>query len=316
MTSAYRQRHSSAARPPRVGPPGSDSVPPRSPRGALLGAIVSARQGLSLRPPTTQAFVAKQTHLSLNGRKLRSLGTALTSAPKAQVMYLFDNELHSLAGLSTHGLTHLYLQNNQLVATVELGATLNTLTQLQKLYISGNRLADLMPLCGLLSLEELHAGSQRGGGELVLPPDLDRLGRSAPASASAPASVPAPASAPASASARASAPSLDRLGGLLLTATYLPSSIYYRLRVLSLPHNKLCDVTSLGGCRRLESLDLSANSGITDMSDLAILLGSAVELHTLDLRRCPVADQRQMMDAVVVCGATLTKLNGREVGAS
>ena len=233
MTSAARQRHSSAARPPWVEPPGSGSGPPRSPRGALLGAIVSARQGLSLRSLTTQAFVAKQTHLSLNGRKLRSLGTALTSAPKAQVMYLFDNELHSLAGLSTHGLTHLYLQNNQLVATVELGATLNTLTQLQKLYISGNRLADLMPLCGLLSLEELHAGSQRGGGELVLPPDLDRLGRSAPASASAsaPASVPDPASAPAS----APAPGLDRLGRLLLTATYLPPSTPYRLRVLSLP---------------------------------------------------------------------------------
>ena len=111
------------------------------------------------------------------GRKLRSLGTALTAAPKAQVMYLFDNELQSLDGLSTRGLTHLYLQNNQLVATLELGLTLSTLTQLQKLYISGNRLADLTPLCGLLSLEELHAGSQRTGDELVLPPDLERLGR-------------------------------------------------------------------------------------------------------------------------------------------
>ena len=197
------------------------------------------------------------------GRKLRSLGTALTAAPKAQVMYLFDNELQSLDGLSTRGLTHLYLQNNQLVATLELGLTLSTLTQLQKLYISGNRLADLTPLCGLLSLEELHAGSQRTGDELVLPPDLERLGR---------------------------------------------------LRVLSLPHNRLCDVSALGGCRRLESLDLSANSGITDMGDLAILLGSAVELHTLDLRRCPVADVRAMMDAVVVCGAALTKVHGRYRG--
>ena len=86
-------------------------------------------------------------------------------------------QLQSLDGLSTRGLTHLYLQNNQLVATLELGLTLSTLTQLQKLYISGNRLADLTPLCGLLSLEELHAGSQRTGDELVLPPDLERLGR-------------------------------------------------------------------------------------------------------------------------------------------
>ena len=81
--------------------------------------------------------------------------------------------------------------------------------------------------------------------------------------------------------------------------------------MLSLPHNRLCDVSALGGCRRLESLDLSANSGITDMGDLAILLGSAVELHTLDLRRCPVADVRAMMDAVVVCGAALTKVRAR-----
>ena len=61
--------------------------------------------------------------------------------------------------------------------TPELAEVLGGLRQLQKLYISGNRLADLSPLCGLPALEELHAGSQRGGGELVLPPELERLGR-------------------------------------------------------------------------------------------------------------------------------------------
>jgi hypothetical protein len=56
---------------------------------------------------------------------------ATQAAPKAQVMYLFDNELQSLDGLITRGLTHLYLQNNQLVATLELGLTLSTLTQVR-----------------------------------------------------------------------------------------------------------------------------------------------------------------------------------------
>jgi len=221
-------------------------------------------RGKNLRGETDEAFLLKQTHLSLNGRRLHSLSSALAATPKVQVMYLFDNELHSLGGLTTLGLTHLYLQNNMLVDTPELGASLGALSHLQKLYISSNRLADLTPLCGLFSLEELHAGSQRGGGELCLPADLERLSR---------------------------------------------------LRVLSLPQNRLRDVSVLGGCPRLQSIDLSTNL-ITDMTDLASLLGSTPELHTLDLRSCPVSEQRQMLDAVVVCGASLTHLNGREVGSS
>ena len=135
-------------------------------------------RGKNLRGETDEAFLLKQTHLSLNGRRLHSLSSALAATPKVQVMYLFDNELHSLGGLTTLGLTHLYLQNNMLVDTPELGASLGALSHLQKLYISSNRLADLTPLCGLFSLEELHAGSQRGGGELCLPADLERLSRS------------------------------------------------------------------------------------------------------------------------------------------
>ena len=132
-------------------------------------------KGKNLKGETEEAFLAKQTHLSLDGRQISSLGSALKAAPRTQVLYLFDNELHSLRGLSTVGLTHLYLQNNQLVDSPELGDALSALHHLQKLYISGNRLADLAPLCALPSLEELHAGSQRGGGELVLPKDLDLL---------------------------------------------------------------------------------------------------------------------------------------------
>lgn len=85
--------------------------------------------------------------------------------------------------------------------------------------------------------------------------------------------------------------------------------------MLSLPHNRLRDVSPLGGCRRLQSLDLSANE-IENMAGLSNLLGSTPELQTLDLRRCPLSDRRPMMDAVVVCGSALTQLNGREVGPS
>ena len=55
--------------------------------------------------------------------------------------------------------------------------SLSTLRCLQKLYISGNRLSDLAPLCVLTTLEELHAGGQRGSGPLALPPELINLPR-------------------------------------------------------------------------------------------------------------------------------------------
>ena len=57
-------------------------------------------KGKNLRGETDETFIARQTHLSLNGRRLRSLGTALSAAPKTQVLYLFDNELLSLGGLA------------------------------------------------------------------------------------------------------------------------------------------------------------------------------------------------------------------------
>ena len=125
----------------------------------------------------TDKYLGRQTHLSLDAKKLRKMGTALSACPRLEKLYLFDNSLESLEGLNLPLLTHLYVQNNQLREGPELAIALNTMRNLQKLYIGCNQLADLAPLCVLSTLEELHAGGQRGSGPLVLPPELEQLQR-------------------------------------------------------------------------------------------------------------------------------------------
>ena len=138
-------------------------------------------KGRKRRGESDDAYFRRQSHLSLDGRRLQQLGAALSSCPQLQILYLYDNQLTSLQGLSTTLLTHLYVQNNELTDGPELAAALGSLRQLQKLYISHNRLTDLSPLCSLPLLEELHAGNQRGFGggvsALVLPPELAELSR-------------------------------------------------------------------------------------------------------------------------------------------
>lgn len=209
-------------------------------------------------------YLSRQTHLSLDARKLKRMGTALQACPRLEVLYLFDNSLESLEGLNLPLLTHLYVQNNQLREGPELAIALSTMRNLQKLYIGCNQLSDLAPLCVLSSLEELHAGGQRGSGPLMLPPELEQL---------------------------------------------------QRLRVLLVANNGLTDLTPLSVLGSLEKLDASGNM-VSEMADVAPMLSRTPRLQTLDLRGCPLSKRRQMLDAVIVCGRSLTELNGREITKS
>eukprot|EP00325_Prymnesiales_sp_UTEX-LB-985_P033813 CAMPEP_0174739360 /NCGR_PEP_ID=MMETSP1094-20130205/71462_1 /TAXON_ID=156173 /ORGANISM="Chrysochromulina brevifilum, Strain UTEX LB 985" /LENGTH=256 /DNA_ID=CAMNT_0015942919 /DNA_START=106 /DNA_END=876 /DNA_ORIENTATION=+ len=134
------------------------------PRGGLitqdlLCAAASSSQA-KLRPKeSTEKFLARQTHLHLNDRRLTSSALPSGCCPSLKALYLFDNEIQILEGLGPLAqLTHLYAQNNSIS---EVASDVGSLTRLRKLYLNGNRLRSLTPLAPLVALEELQVSSQK-----------------------------------------------------------------------------------------------------------------------------------------------------------
>lgn len=125
----------------------------------LLASAASSSQAKP-RPKESQAkFLARQTHLHLNDRRLTSSALPAGSCPALKALYLFDNEIEALEGLGSLGLlTHLYCQNNSIS---EVASDVGSLKSLRKLYLNGNCLRSLEPLAPLVGLEELHASSQK-----------------------------------------------------------------------------------------------------------------------------------------------------------
>ena len=106
-------------------------------------------------------YIARQTHLHLNGRKLKECSLPSGATPQLRALYLFDNDIERLdVGPMLPTLTNLYAYNNQISSVGDL----SSLGRLQKLYLSHNRLQSLAALAPLQSLVELDASSQ------VLPP--------------------------------------------------------------------------------------------------------------------------------------------------
>ncbi|WIA33757.1 hypothetical protein OEZ86_006872 [Tetradesmus obliquus] len=119
----------------------------------------AARQGHRIpNDPEQQRKLMRQlTHLHLNGLQLQQL-QSLRLCPRLQVLYLYDNQLTSIASIcSNRLLTHLYIQNNRLQ---QLNG-LQDLALLQKLYLQGNCLACIDHLAACSRLEELHVSDQQ-----------------------------------------------------------------------------------------------------------------------------------------------------------
>lgn len=77
-------------------------------------------------------LLAKQTHLHLNGLRVNCLSRDLKAMSKLEVLYLYDNLLQKVDGLSgLSRLTHLYLQNNYLESLEGISG----LPNLTKLYL-------------------------------------------------------------------------------------------------------------------------------------------------------------------------------------
>lgn len=128
---------------------------PRQISQELLLSVIQQK----MRSNENQAkFLARQTHLHLNGKGL-SVIEALACCPGLKVLYLFDNEIEAIEGLnSCSQLTHLYLQHNSISQVGDV----SQLRRLEKLYLDGNCLRSLAPLAPLAaSLVELHASSQQ-----------------------------------------------------------------------------------------------------------------------------------------------------------
>lgn len=105
-------------------------------------------------------YIARQTHLHLNGRKWKECSLPAGSTPQLRALYLFDNDIERLDVGALPTLTNLYAYNNQIASVGDI----SSLGRLQKLYLSHNRLQSLAPLAPLQALVELDASSQ------VLPP--------------------------------------------------------------------------------------------------------------------------------------------------
>ena len=134
---------------------------PRELSNELLFSIASTSS--QARPRTNEKpskYLARITHLHLNGKSLTQSAISPGTCPALKTLYLFDNEkidrLEGLGHLSE--LRHLYMQQCSICS---VGSDLSGLTRLTKLYLNGNALPSIAPLAPLTGLIELHLNSQR-----------------------------------------------------------------------------------------------------------------------------------------------------------
>jgi len=126
---------------------------------SLLEVVLLSSASKPRRDEPAAKFLARQTHLHLHGRRLRSAALPAGTCNGLRTLYLYDNEIEALEGIgSLPQLTHLYAQNNHIS---HIGGDIGGLKSLRKLYLNGNCLTSLAPLAPLAGLEELHASSQR-----------------------------------------------------------------------------------------------------------------------------------------------------------
>lgn len=264
----------------------SDSVPSLTTPvgGAARGAVPLTREillgatGLQrCHKESTEAFLARITHLKLQGHRLGpQLGDILQQLPGLTVLYAYDNLLSSLAGLDhLRRLQLLYLQSNRLCTMRGIEAC----TNLRVLHLSGNRLARIEGLNGCSRLEELHVSNQRpflapaggidgglllgGGDALEFCPD----------------------------SVAAIAPSLTSL---------------------SAAGNRLRDVSSLAPLLMLRTLDLS-NNQLQQVTDVRPLICGPFLTH-VELHGNPLAlNERKHRSLVVLSAGSVEEIDGKAV---
>ena len=231
---------------------------------ALLVSILEKGKSRRIKKEKDEDYLARQTHLHLSGRRIGSSAWPKPNpCPKLVALYLFDNALEAVDGLSALvNLTTLYMQNNRLESLGDLSG----LTRLKKLYLSHNCLASLAPLAPLTELEDLQVASQ-----MLVP------------------------------------------GTVMDLAPHVLGNMR-NLEKLDLANNNIYGTDELAVCESLTTVNLSKNP-LESLPTIAALLNSA-PLNELDLRGCPLSDDRRNLDAIIVVCPTIQKLNDRELIAS
>jgi hypothetical protein len=255
---------------------GSISISDRAHELILRGTKKAPTRGLTL--PQWQATIH---HLHLASMGLDGDLDLLRWAPNLQVLYVYDNRLHSLRGLgSIHRLTHLYAGNNDIV---ELG--FQAPPSLEQLHLSGNCLSLVSGLEHAHSLSHLDLSCQRvghvGGGGLI---ELAHPG--------------------------------DVEGGAAGVRIERESvwGIAPSLRSLNLSNTQIEDesLSPLVVLQQLTELDLSCNA-LRSTTVLVQLLFRLPRLGALRVRSNPLVQTPKWREAVVIAGEGLGEIDGKAI---
>jgi protein phosphatase 1 regulatory subunit 42 len=108
------------------------------------------------RQETVDHFLARITHLHLQGKRLRAIENLDTST-NLKVLFLYDNKIEEIANLEfAKGLLYLYLENNCIREMPQLANT-----KLKKLFVDENEINEIKGLELCTDLEVFSCARQR-----------------------------------------------------------------------------------------------------------------------------------------------------------
>ena len=127
-------------------------------RKITLELLMSAATLTKSSNETAEAYMARITHLHLQGKRLEVVEN-LEKCTNLKVLYLYDNNISQVASDAldfAQGLQYIYLQNNQLTEIPVMSAT-----TLRKLNFDENEISLVSGLENCPKLEELRIADQR-----------------------------------------------------------------------------------------------------------------------------------------------------------
>lgn len=158
----------------------ADGCGQRPPQPLTVETLLSATSVIRGRSEQNEVYLARLTHLQLQGLRLGPTLEKLHMVPNVYCLYAYDNLVSSLVGLQhMRRLETLYLQNNRLTDMIGLEG----LSSLRKLHLGHNRITRIEHLDGCKHLEELIVPHQRPSGTAAAelefcPRSMDAIGPS------------------------------------------------------------------------------------------------------------------------------------------
>ena len=118
--------------------------------------VISSTTMSKTRTETVDHFLARITHLHLQGKRLKVIEN-LEACTNLKVLFLYDNKIEEIANLDfAKNLSYLYLENNGIGNIPSI-----TNTKLKKLFLDENEIAEMKGLELCSELEVLSCARQR-----------------------------------------------------------------------------------------------------------------------------------------------------------